>query len=102
MPTTAAALESARSAADRYTDAVIAERRLLAILPNPGHRDRPTIEASLADVGRVARQAYDRYRGLVLDLFKAGQGVQAIRIILDVQNRTHAGRTPIEISVSED
>jgi hypothetical protein len=102
MPTTAAALESARSAADRYTNAVIAERRLLAILPRPGHPDRAVVEGSLADVGRVARDAYGRYRGLVLDLFESGQGVQAIRIILDVQNRTHAGRMPIEITVSED
>jgi hypothetical protein len=101
MPT-AIALESARSAADRYTNAVIAERRLLAILPRPGHPDRPVVEGSLADVGRVARDAYGRYRGLILELLAGEHAVQAIRIILDVQNRTHAARTPVEITVSED
>jgi hypothetical protein len=101
MPT-AIALESARSAADRYTDAVVAERRLLAILPRPGHPDRPVVEGSLADVGRVARDAYGRYRGLILELLAGEHAVQAGRIVLDVQRRIKEVRTPLTITISED
>jgi hypothetical protein len=101
MPATATALDAARSAASIYTDAVIAERRLLALLPAPGHPDRAVVEGSLGDVGRVAREAYERYRRVVLDLFEAGYAVQAIGIIIDVQDRTRRARTPIEVSVSE-
>jgi hypothetical protein len=100
MPTTA--LESARFAADRYTDAVIAERRLLAILPRPGHPDRAVVEGSLADVGRVARDAYGRYRGLILELLAGEHAVQAGRIVLDVQRRIKEVRTPLTITISED
>jgi hypothetical protein len=102
MPATATALEAARSAAELYADSIAAERRLLAMLPIPGHPDRAVVEGSLGDVGRVAREAFGRYRHAVLDLLANGQELQASTIILDVQDRTHRARTPIEISVSEE
>jgi 5-deoxy-D-glucuronate isomerase len=102
MFATAINLDAARSAATTYSDSIAAERRLLAILPAPGHPDRATVEASLADVSRVARRAYGRYRRVILDLLTSGQVVQASRLVLDVRDRTRAGRTPVEITVTED
>jgi hypothetical protein len=102
MPTTATTLDAARSAAELYADSVAAERRLLAMLPIPGHPDRAVVEGSLGDVGRVAREAFGRYRGAVLDLLASGDVIQASRIVIDVQDRTRAARTPMEVSVSED
>jgi hypothetical protein len=96
------ALESARSAADLYADSVAAERRLLAMLPGPGHPDRAVVEGSLADVGRVAREAFGRYRRSVLDLLASGDVIEASEIVNEVQDRTRRARTPIEIYVSEE
>jgi hypothetical protein len=102
MPATATALEAARSAAELYADSIAAERRLLAMLPISGHPDRAVVEGSLDDVGRIAREAYGRYRGAVLDLLASGDVVRASRIVLDVQGRIRAARTPIEVTISED
>jgi hypothetical protein len=102
MFATAINLDAARAAATTYSDSIAAERRLLAILPATGHPDRPVIEASLADVGRVARRAYGRYRRVILDLLTSGQVVQASRLVLDVQDRIRAARTPVEVTISED
>jgi hypothetical protein len=102
MPATAAALDAARSAASTYTDAVIAERHLLTMLPAPGHPDRAVVEGSLGDVGRVAREAFGRYRHAVLDLLASGDVIEASEIVNGVQDRTRRARTPVEISVSED
>jgi hypothetical protein len=100
MPTTA--LEAARSAAELYADSIAAERRLLALLPAPGHPDRAVVEGSLGDVDRVAREAYGRYRHAVLDLLASGDVIEASEIVNDVHDRTCPCRTPVEISVSED
>jgi hypothetical protein len=100
MPATA--LESARAAADLYADSVAAERRLLAMLPVPGHPDRAVVEGSLGDVGRVAREAFGRYRHAVLDLLASGDVIEASEIVNAVQDRTRRARTPVEVSVSED
>jgi hypothetical protein len=102
MFATAINLNAARAAATIYADAIAAERRLLALLPAPGHPDRAVIEASLADVGRVARHAYDRYRQVVLDLLAAGDVIEASVIFNDVHDRTCPCRTPVEITISED
>jgi TRAP-type C4-dicarboxylate transport system substrate-binding protein len=99
MPATA--VDSARYAANIYAALIISERRLLAML-SARPRDRAVIEDALAETRDVARQQYQRYRSRILDLFAAGQGVQACRIVLDVQERTRAARTPVEITVSED
>jgi hypothetical protein len=100
MPATA--VQSARYAANIYIGCVVAERNLLAMLHNPGHRDRAEIEDAIAEVRDVARDTYDRYRSRILDLFESGQFDPGIRIVLDVLERTHAGRTPPEITVTED
>jgi hypothetical protein len=102
MFATAINLDAALAAATTYSNALSAERRLLNLLPAPGHPDRAVVEASLADVGRVARRAYGRYRRVILDLLTSGQVIQASRLVLDIQDRTRAGRTPIEVSVSEE
>jgi hypothetical protein len=100
MPATA--LESARSAATTYSNAIAAERRLLALLPAPGHPDRAVVEGSLGDVGRVAREAFGRYRRSVLDLLASGDVVEASEIVNDVHDRTCPCRPPIEITISEE
>jgi hypothetical protein len=102
MPATTTALDAARSAASTYTDAVIAERHLLAMLPAHGHPDRAVVEGSLGDVGRVAREAFGRYRRSVLDLLASGDVIEASEIVNDVHDRTCPCRTPVEISVSEE
>jgi hypothetical protein len=102
MPATATALDAARTAAELYADSIAAERRLLSILPAPGHPDRATVEGSLGDVGRVAREAFGRYRGAVLDLLASGDVIRASEIVNDVHDRTCPCRTPIEVSVSEE
>jgi hypothetical protein len=102
MLVTAINLDAARAAATTYSDSIAAERRLLNLLPAPGHPDRAVVEASLADVGRVARRAYGRYRRVILDLLTAGQVVRISRLVLDVQDRTRAARTPVEITVTEE
>jgi hypothetical protein len=100
MPTTA--IDAARSAAELYTDSIAAERRLLAMLPAPGHPDRAVVEGSLGDVGRVAREAFGRYRHAVLDLLASGDVIRASEIVNGVQDRTRRARTPMEITVSEE
>jgi hypothetical protein len=102
MPTTTTALDAARSAAELYADSIAAERRLLAMLPSPGHPDRAVVEGSLADVGRVAREAFGRYRRSVLDLLASGDVIEASEIVNGVQDRTRRTRTPVEITVSEE
>jgi hypothetical protein len=102
MPATATALDAARSAAELYADSIVAERHLLAMLPAPGHPDRAVVEGSLGDVGRVAREAFGRYRGAVLDLLASGDVIEASEIINGVQDRTRRARTPIEITISEE
>jgi hypothetical protein len=102
MFATAINLDAARAAATTYSDSIAAERRLLALLPAPGHPDRAIVEASLVDVGRVARRAYGRYRRAVLDLLTAGDVIQASGLMNGVHDRTHRARTPIEVTVSED
>jgi hypothetical protein len=102
MPATASALDAARTAADLYADSVAAERRLLAMLPAPDHPDWAVVEGSLADVGRVAREAFGRYRRSVLDLLASGDVIEASEIVNDVHDRTCPCRTPVEISVTED
>jgi hypothetical protein len=102
MPATATALDAARSAAELYADSIVAERHLLAMLPAPGHPDRAVVEGSLGDVGRVAREAFGRYRGAVLDLLASGDVIRASRIVNDVQDRTRAARTPVEVTISEE
>jgi hypothetical protein len=102
MTATDAALDAARSAADLYADSVAAERRLLALLPAPDHPDRAVVEGSIADVGRVAREAFGRYRRSVLDLIASGDVVEASEIVNDVHDRTCPCRTPMEVTVSED
>jgi hypothetical protein len=52
--------------------------------------------------GRVAREAFGRYRGAVLDLLASGDVIEASVIINGVQDRTRRARTPMEITVSED
>jgi hypothetical protein len=95
------AVASARSAADAYADAIAAERHLFDILPAPDHPDRPTVEGSLAAVGRAARRAYDRYHSQVLGLIEAGFELQASKIVNDVQDRIAAARTPVAIPITE-
>jgi hypothetical protein len=102
MLATTTALEAARAAAELYADSIAAERRLLTMLPSPGHPDRAVVEGSLADVGRVAREAYGRYRHAVLDLLASGDVVEASEIVNDVHDRTCPCRTPVEVSVSEE
>jgi hypothetical protein len=99
MPVTA--VQSARYAANIYAALVISERRLLAML-SARPRDRAEIEDAIAETRDVARQQYQRYRRRVLDLFEAGQFDPGIRIVLDVQERIRAARTPDEITISED
>jgi transketolase C-terminal domain/subunit len=99
MPATT--VQSARYAANIYAALVISERRLLAML-SARPCDRAEIEEAIAETRDVARDAYGRYRRRVLDLFESGQFDPGIRIVLDVQERTRAARTPDEITISED
>jgi hypothetical protein len=102
MPAPDPALDAARAAAELYADSIAAERRLLALLPAPGHPDRAVVEGSLADVGRVAREAFGRYRHAVLDLLASGDVIEASEIVNDVHDRTCPCRPPVEITVSEE
>jgi hypothetical protein len=102
MPATAAAIDSARSAAEHYALAIAAERKLLDHLPAPGHPDRPMVLATLAVIGQVSRRAYARYRRVVLDLLKAGDVDQATRLMTHVRDRSRVARMPVAITISED
>jgi hypothetical protein len=96
------AVDAAWSAAETYILAITAERRLLDILPGPEDPDRGVIEGSIVDVGRVRRRAYDRYRRLVLNLFRAGHVMESSRIIAAVDDRSRAGRSPAPIPATEE
>jgi hypothetical protein len=99
MPATA--VQSAQYTANIYTACVVAERRLLTIL-SARPRDRAVIEDALDEVRDVARDAYGRYRGLILELLAGEHAVQAGRIVLDVQRRIKEARTPLTITISKD
>lgn len=98
MPTTATALEAARAAAARYTNAWTARHRAYESLPLDGP-DRDAILGRLRDVARRAfREFFDRLD----DLRAQGGEGEALALLLDVNERTTVARTPMEITVTEN
>jgi hypothetical protein len=98
MPATDAALESARSAADLYADTWLARRRAYALLPVDG----PDSAAVLGQFRDAARRAFAAFLASLDALREQGDEAEALALVLDVQDRTTAGRTPMEVTVSEE
>jgi hypothetical protein len=94
------AVESARSAADRYTDAWLARLHAYQLLPadGPGRADA---NAALGFLRDATRRAFTAFLESVGDLHAAGGEAQAVALILEVQDRTDAARTPVAIPITE-
>jgi hypothetical protein len=96
MPATA--LESARLAASTYADACLARRRAYVTLPV----DDPDSDGILGRLRDVTRRAFAEFVKSLAELHDAGDEAQALALVLDVQDKTQAARTPITITISED
>jgi hypothetical protein len=98
MPATATALDAARSAADAYVLTSLARRRAYALLPVDG----PDSAAVLGRFRDAARRAFAAFLASLDALREQGDEAEALALVLDVQDRTTAGRTPMEVAISED
>jgi hypothetical protein len=95
---TATTLDAARSAADLYADTWLARRRAYALLPVDG----PDSAAVLGQVRDAARRAFAAFLASLDALREQGDEAEALALVLAVQDRTAAGRTPVEVTVSEE
>jgi hypothetical protein len=98
MPMTVTALEAARAAADLYADTWLARRRAYALLPVDG----PDSAAVLGRFRDAARRAFAAFLASLDALREQGDEAEALALVLTVQDRTTAGRTPIEVTISEE